>query len=312
MNIFKVGITGASGLIGKKLCSHYVSRGFGVSCLTRNANNLEKDEKIKIFETDLSNPNLEIIKKFTSDLDILFHLASELKVESKMISTNYLGTKLIVNEIINKKTTIIYMSSIGVYDFSSNKVITESSNKKQSNQYEKTKFQCEQYLFKLKREGKIKFIILRPSIILDYDMKSKIIDNLISLSKNRIKIKVPGTIISNFVLADDVTTALIKLSQNKKAIGQSFNISSDIPLSDFLNLIRKILENSWYLPISMNYFLSLIKLKSHLTKMRNLKTIVSFFSNTCSISNKKIESYFDTKTNSDYLRFLTIYIQQKK
>tara|TARA_B100000575_G_scaffold207898_1_gene169223 strand:- start:14005 stop:14943 length:939 start_codon:yes stop_codon:yes gene_type:complete len=312
MNIFKVGITGASGLIGKKLCAHFVSKGFGVSCLTRNAKNLEKDEKIKIFETDLSSPNLEIIKKFTSDLDILFHLASELKVESKMISTNYLGTKLIVNEIINKKTTIIYMSSIGVFDFSSNKVITESSNKKQSNQYEKTKFQCEQYLFKLQREGRIKFIILRPSIILDYDMKSKIIDKLISLSKNRIKINVPRAIISNFVLAENVITALIKLSQNKKAIGQSFNISSDIPLSDFLKLIRKILEKKWYLPISMNNFLSLIKLKSYLTKMRNLKPVVSFFSNTCSISNQKIESYFDTKINSDYLKFLTIYIQQKK
>ena len=153
-----------------------------MSCPTRNSKNLVNIKGIKVFETDLSNPNLEIIKRFTSDLDILFHLASELKVESKMISSNYHGTRLLVNEMINKKTVFFYLS-IGVFDFSSNKIIRESSKKKQTNKYEKTKFLSEQYLFKLKKEKKIKFIILRPSIVLDYNMKSKIVDKLIRLSK---------------------------------------------------------------------------------------------------------------------------------
>lgn len=312
MNIFKIGITGASGLIGKKLCNHCVSRGFEVSCLTRNTENLSKIKKVKIFQTDLSNPSLEIIKKFMSDLDVLFHLASELKVESKMISSNYLGTKLLVDEIINKKTIFVYLSSIGVFDFSSNKIITEKSKKKQINIYEKTKFQCEQYLFKLKREKKIKFIILRPSIILDYNMKSKIIDRLISVSKKRVKINISPDIISNFVLADDVTFALIKLSQTNKAIGQTFNISSDIPLSIFLQLIRKSLGKKLYIPISINYFLGLVKLKLYFFKVKNLKSIISFFSNKCSVSNKKIESFIGKKINPNYLKFLNVYIQQKK
>ena len=62
--------------------------------------------------------------------------------------------------------------------------------------------------------------------------------------KKELKLNISPDIISNFVLADDVTTALIKLSQTKKAIGQTFNISSDIPLSIFLKLIRKILEKN--------------------------------------------------------------------
>ena len=312
MNLFKIGITGASGLIGYKLCNHYVSQGFEVSCLTRNSKNLVNIKGIKVFETDLSNPNLEIIKRFTSDLDILFHLASELKVESKMISSNYHGTRLLVNEMINKKTIFFYLSSIGVFDFSSNKIIRESSKKKQTNKYEKTKFLSEQYLFKLKKEKKIKFIILRPSIVLDYNMKSKIVDKLIRLSKKRLKLKISQPIISNFVLADDVIIALIKLSQSKKAIGQTFNISSDIPLSNFLKLTRKILKKKWFFPLSINYFLSFVKFSSYFIKVKNISSIFSFFSNTCRVSNKKIEPYFGGKINSDYFKFLSIYIQQKK
>ena len=305
---FKIGITGASGLIGSKLCEFYSSHGHEVSIITRAKRKINF-KNLKIYETDLSNPDIQIIKKFTKNIDFLFHLASELKEDSKMVSTNYESTKLFVDILVNTKTTLVYMSSIGVFDFNFNKVITEHSEKKQINKYEKTKFLSEKYIYGLKK--KLKFIIIRPSIILDLKMKSNIIKNLIALNSLKIRPKISHSVLANFVLSSDVINALIELSKEKKSIGESFNISSNVYLAEFMLEISNITNKKPYISIPFNIFLILIKIISFMTNRRNVGSLIVFFSNTSRVSSEKIENFLDLKISRNFSHFLKKYIEKK-
>ncbi len=309
---YKVGITGASGILGKKVYNYFVSKGDDVSVLTRDSKKINSHKRVKIFEVDLQAPDINKIKNFVNGLDLLFHLASELKDESRMITTNYEGTKILANQLLGKKTLFIYTSSIGVFDYSKSRIIKESGAKKQINLYEKTKFLSEEYLFKLKNENDLNFVILRPSIILDFEMKSKIIDYFINLNYLNVGLKIPNSVILNFILSKDVVDALIKLSQQKKAIGKAFNISSNISLNSFTLEIEKLSCKKIYYRLPYKLLLILIKLKYFFAARKNDNSLKSFFSNVSIVSSEKIQNSINIEIDENYLEFLKLYIEQKK
>ncbi len=306
---FRIGITGATGLIGGKLCEYYCSKGHEVSIITRSVKNLNL-KKIKIYKIDLSIPDISKIKKFTKNLDILFHLASELKDDSKMMHTNYESTKILVDLLIKKKTIFVYLSSIGVFDFNSSKLITEESKKNQLNYYEKTKYLSEKYIYKQTKK-RLKFIIIRPSIILDLKMKSKIVKSLINLCSLKVKLNSPKSIIANFVLSTDIIKVLTGVVKLKSAIGESFNISSNVSLSEFMFEISNKINKKPYILVPMNIFLFTIKIISFLTNRNNFRSIEVFFSNTSKVSSIKIENFLDFKICGNFSSFLKAYIEKK-
>ena len=306
-----VGITGASGLIGSKLCENLLKNGYSIHVLTRNPDNYI-NPNIKTYKIDLLNPDLKKITSFVKNIKFLFHLASELNEESKMMKINFHGTKILVDSIKNKNILLIYMSSIGVFDFSSSNQITENSFKKQLNIYEKTKFLSEEYIFKSQRKDNLKFIILRPSIILDVKMKSKIIDYLILLTRLGIKIRFSKKIIANFILKDDVVKIILRLFESKNALCQSYNISSDVLLEDFLLKINDVINRKTYLNLSVNFVFNLINLCIFFKFFKKNNEIKRFFDNTRKISCQKIESLIGENLKSDYFKFLNDYIDTRK
>ena len=307
-----VGITGGSGIIGSRLYKNLLESGCVIHILTRNPDKFKKESKVKFFKIDLLNPDKNIVADFIKSIKFLFHLASELNDESKMMKTNYYGTRILVNSIRNKKIHFIYISSIGVFDFVKSKQITENSYKKQLNIYEKTKFLSEQYILKTQKKDNLKFIILRPSIILDLKMKSKIIDYLIILTRLGIKIKFSKKIIANFILLDDLVKIISKIFEKEEALCQSYNISSDILLEDFLLKTSDVINRKTYINLSFNFFFKLIDLGILFRLIKKNNEIKRFFNNTCKISCQKIESLMGEKLNSDYYNFLNDYTKNRR
>ena len=102
-----IGITGASGIIGSKLCQNLLESGYILHVLTRNPDNFKKNPNIKTYKIDLLNPDKKKVSDFTKKIEFLFHLASELNDESKMMKTNYYGTKVLVDSLKNKNIPFI-------------------------------------------------------------------------------------------------------------------------------------------------------------------------------------------------------------
>tara|TARA_B110000971_G_C19936842_1_gene466763 strand:+ start:207 stop:1058 length:852 start_codon:yes stop_codon:yes gene_type:complete len=133
--IVNIGITGSTGVLGKKLI-----------------NELRKFD-LKIFKGDISAKKDVFDWINNNDLDGLIHFAAVvptinvLKNKKKSYQINYMGTKYLVEALKNKKKKIwfFFASSSHVYSFSKRKV-NEKSVIKPISYYGVLKRKCEVYL----------------------------------------------------------------------------------------------------------------------------------------------------------------------
>jgi nucleoside-diphosphate-sugar epimerase len=300
----RIGITGASGYIGQELVRLLTAQGHDLAVLSRSAKKFDNKAFIKVVEADLSEPKPEDIAEFTRDLDVLYHLAAELNQPSKMHATNVHGTQAIV-DALPKKTKLVFLSSVGIFDFRQGITIQEDSPFHPQNEYEKSKLAAEKII---RNEAELKWIILRPSIILGQKMKSGLLQQLIRLYQKKLRLKLGSAVMANFVLATDVVNALLMLGTDKKAIGQEYNFSNDLPLSQFLSYLEQELKVKKSISLSAGFFQQLLKF-FHFFKLVSIsKDGVAFFSNTTKVSSKKIKKELHFEFNGDYRCFLKEYV----
>lgn len=300
----RIGITGASGFIGQELVRLLSAQGHELVVLSRSAKKWKHNSAVTVIEADLSQPKAEAIAKFTYDLDLVYHLAAELNKPSMMHTINVEGTQAIVN-VLAKKTTLVYLSSIGIFDFSAGNTIQENSPLHTQNEYEKSKLAAEEVI--LNKAG-LKWVILRPSIILGQQMKSGLLQQLVRLYQNKLRLKVAPEVVANFVLATDVVDALLLLGSTPKAVGQQYNFSSDLPLSQFLTLLEQVLKVQKRIALPARLFQQLLKFFRFIKLISISRDGVAFFSNTTQISTHKIVKELHFEFKADYHSFLKEYV----
>ena len=304
MKQLRIGITGGSGFIGQELVHLLRAQGHDLVLLSRSAKKWKKQPFVSVIEADLSQPNPDAIAAFTHDLDLLFHLAAELNKPSLMQATNVVGTQIII-DALPKKTKLVYLSSIGIFDFSKGDTIEEDSPLHPQNEYEKSKLAAEEII---RNKAGLKWVILRPSIILGHKMKSGLLQQLVRLYQKKFRLKVGSNVMVNFVLATDVVNALLLLGTAKKAVGQEYNFSNDLPLSQFLSYLEKELKVKKNFSISAGLFQELLKFLRFLKLISISKDGVAFFSNTTQISTYRIVKELDFEFKADYHSFLKEYV----
>ena len=300
----RIGITGASGFIGQELVRLLSAQGHELVVLSRSAKKWKQNSAVTVIEADLSQPKAEAIAKFTHDLDLVYHLAAELNKPSMMHATNVEGTQAIVNALA-KKTTLVYLSSIGIFDFTAGNTIKEDSPFHPQNEYEKSKLAAEEVI---RNKAGLKWVILRPSIILGQQMKSGLLQQLVRLYQNKLRLKVAPEVVANFVLATDVVDALLLLVSTPKAIGQQYNFSNDLPLSQFLTLLEQLLKIQKRIALPARLFQQLLKFFRFIKLISISRDGVAFFSNTTQISTHKIVKELHFEFKADYHSFLKEYV----
>ena len=302
----KIGITGASGLIGTKLLKHYLDLNHKVVTISRDPKKLVLHPNLKIYKLDLAAINEKVLIKFLEDLDVLFHLAAEIKIENKILVTNVIALEKILIHLNESKTHLIYLSSIGIFDFEKNHEIFENSDRLPKNLYEKSKLNAEKIVEKYQVKKNIKATILRPSTVIGSQMKSKILDVLIKLSNSLFTIKIKENVIGNFVLIEDVIQALILIESNSHSIGKKYNLSRDIPLKVFSSYLNNSNKIQFKIPdfVFKNILRILVFFNVHKNSYR-------FFTNTTSINTSKIKNELGFKYLNDYKFFIKDYTQKR-
>ena len=300
----RIGITGASGFIGQELVRLLSAQGHELVVLSRSAKKWKQNSAVTVIEADLSQPKAEAIAKFTHDLDLVYHLAAELNKPSMMHAINVEGTQAIVNALA-KKTTLVYLSSIGIFDFTAGNTIKEDSPFHPQNEYEKSKLAAEEVI---RNKAGLKWVILRPSIILGQQMKSGLLQQLVRLYQNKLRLKVAPEVVANFVLATDVVDALLHLGSTPEAVGQQYNFSNDLPLSQFLTLLERVLKVQKRIALPARLFQQLLKFFRFIKLISISRDGVAFFSNTTQISTHKIVKELHFEFKADYHSFLKEYV----
>ena len=295
----KIGITGASGFIGKQLVKHYLNNNYKVVVLTRDESKFKKHPNLEVFHLDLLNPKKEILKKFLFDLDVLFHLAAELRDVNTIHKINVVAFNEVLNFINTSKTHLIYLSSIGIYDFKSQSDITETSLFNPNNTYEKSKLQAEKLIT---NKINLKTTVLRPATVIGKSMKSKLLKQLNKRSNSFITINIDPNTIANFILVEDVVHALKLIETNQASKGQQYNLSRDISLKTFFENLKISRKNQIKIPSFV--FLSFLKILSFLNIH---KSSYIFFTNKTTVNTSKIEKELNFVYQSNYKTFLNEY-----
>jgi|TARA_B110000037_G_scaffold184876_1_gene214001 UDP-glucose 4-epimerase len=148
MNFKTIGITGSTGVLGAHIKKKF------------------KNVKFDCFNGDIRNK--KDIKDWLKDkkFEALFHFAAVVPTKKVLNNydnskkVNYLGTKLLIDEVQKNQTTkwFLFSSTSHVYKFSQNK-ISENSTLKPISKYGQTKLIAERYL--LKKNNKINICIIR-------------------------------------------------------------------------------------------------------------------------------------------------------
>ena len=252
MSFKTIGITGSTGILGG-----YIKKKF-------------KNKKFDCFSGDITSKK-DIQKWLKSKkFDALFHFAAVVPTAkvannyNKSKKINYLGTKLLIDEVQKNQTTkwFLFTSTSHVYKFSTQKV-NENSIPAPISKYGLTKLMAENYLLKKK---KINICIIRifsytnfnqnVSFFIPSIYKKFLTKNLINLNNiNHIR---------DFIDISDIFSA-IKLLYKKKSKG-IYNVGSEKPVP--LITIVKYLANLF----NKNYVINNVNKKTKL--VANSKKII--------------------------------------
>ena len=227
-NKIKCGITGHTGVLGSEL--------------------IRKNKKIRFikFKGDISNKK-NIQNWFQNNkFDIIIHLAAI--VPTKIVKKNYklankinyLGTKLLVDEILKKQEIqwFFYSSTSHVYKFSKNK-ISENGVLKPISKYGLTKLRGENYIIK-KLKKKVPYCIGR---IFSFTNNKQSKDYIIPAIFNKAKSKKKEIIFKNtnhfrdFLCVKDICSAILILKKNKANGIYNIGSGKKVLLSNIVKII---------------------------------------------------------------------------
>lgn len=137
----KIIITGATGLIGKKLCAELVKRGNEFTIFTRSVDNAKKtipNAAGYVYWNPLNDPNNKEWIAHLKNNDAIIYLAGENLMskrwnerhKQKVYNSRVTGTRAVVEaleHVANKPKSFISASTTGYYGFSDNETFTEYS-----------------------------------------------------------------------------------------------------------------------------------------------------------------------------------------
>jgi len=281
----KILITGVYGFVGlslyKKLSNKFDVYGVG----TNNKNIvIKKKNKTKIITKAI---NLRILRENFSNIDYIIHCAGIGNVMERKISSaseiKMLKDILTFIKINKSKPKLIYVSSVSVYGNLYKRKIHEKFKTKPISQYAKTKLICEKICNNYSKKYKISIIVLRVSSLYGKGLRKQILfDTFSKVSKLNSKFYGNGYEVRDFLNISDFLNLIIKI------INQSFNLfnlyncgsNKSYKIKTVINKIIKIMKYN-IRPLFNNYYINLnpkiLKINSNrIQKKYNWKAKIKF------------------------------------
>jgi UDP-glucose 4-epimerase len=259
-------ITGGAGFIGSHLCDALVSRGDKVIILDNLSTGSKKnishlEGKIEVFEGDIRDKDL--VEKLVSNSQLVLHMAAALGVDNilenpiESISTNFIGSEIVLNASVKFKKRILIASTSEIYGKNNNQPLSETDDRvigipqKLRWTYSDAKAleEASAYFLFLTKDLKVTtvrfFNTVGPRQTGKYGM---VIPRFVkaALENKPLKIFGDGSQSRVFCHVTDTVKAILLLAENENSIGQVYNIGGEgeITILDLAKLIIKNLNSS--------------------------------------------------------------------
>jgi nucleoside-diphosphate-sugar epimerase len=224
-------VTGASGMIGRRIVQRLLTRGYPVRALTRG--DYARDG-VQIYKGGLADE--AVLEQFMDRAGALFHCAAELRDPARMQEVNVAGTERIVRLLARHGARhFCHISSAGVVGRTSQQWVDESTPCDPQNAYERTKLDAERIASR--PISGCATVILRPTNVVDENHLGDLGLPASGSTASRLKAFVKGAECAHIVHADDVADAALYFLERPAAQPRLFFVSLD---EDPLNTVGNL------------------------------------------------------------------------
>jgi nucleoside-diphosphate-sugar epimerase len=254
-------VTGGTGFIGSHLVDRLVEANHNVLVPVRKESNIKwlPSHRVDVKEVDLLD--LEAVKGLLKGIDVVFHLASirgmGWSFEDEEVHRVNVGiTENLLKVSLSKKVKhYIYVSSVSVYGHSNIGPIDENYPYSPVTRYGKTKYKSEMLVEGFYKDDKLPTTIIRPVITYGPRDTWGMIVKLIRLINSGKYLTVgSGENRVHLVYIDDLINGLISVVKNPIAIGKTYILAGEIPITinKLVGIIASLLNRnvpSLHIPI---------------------------------------------------------------
>ena len=233
-----VAITGGNGFVGQLLVKKHLLLGDRVRILSRCETSFFNEAHIVVGDLTKAGDHL---KYFVEGVDVLYHCAGEINDESKMYDLHVLGTSRLLAVAKENIGRWVQLSSVGVYGpplglANSERVVTENTIIRPNGVYEVTKAESDKLVEEACQDSSMSYSIVRPSNIFGSHMPNQSLRSLGAMIKKKqfFYIGKRGSI-ATYIHVDDVVEVLLRCGLDKRAEGETFNISNDCLFEEMIN-----------------------------------------------------------------------------
>ena len=220
-------VTGATGFIGSRLVTELINKGYDVTSLIRKGK--KGNSKSNIIYGDLTEENIDFKEL---EFDCVFHLASHTPLEKNkkiLEKVNLDGTKKLFEEIKTRTKSIIYISGLGVYGETGDKIIDETQDYNPNTSFVKIRLEAEKYLKENSMQNKIDFAVVHFGDV--YGADGWFYEMLVKrLKKNTFRMPKGGDYYKGFVHVHDAVESMISVLEHK-SFGESFIVADSMPIT---------------------------------------------------------------------------------
>jgi UDP-glucose 4-epimerase len=254
-------ITGGAGFIGSHLADALIARGDQVVALdnfsTGSTSNIKHITKnLEIIDGDIRNADL--VNETVKDVDLIFHMAAALGVNTilesplESISTNIAGSEIVLNTAANQKKRILIASTSEIYGKNPKQPLNESDDRVVGSpqkirwSYSDAKAIEEAMAFSLNQEKGLKVTTARlfntvgPRQSSHYGMVvPRFVES--ALKNQPISIYGDGTQSRVFCHVHDAVEALLALVGTDETINEVYNVggTGEITIKELANQVIK-------------------------------------------------------------------------
>ena len=239
-------VTGATGTIGPALVSHLLDRGHQVRAFVRKlAIKRSLPSRIEIQDGDITDS--QSLRSAVKEIDVIFHLAAKLHIESpdpslqsKYEQVNVQGTRLLLRAAREANIArMVFFSTASVYGTSEpGMMLNEQSQTNPITYYAQTKARAEEIVL-----SKIPAVVLRLAAVYGPVMKGNYPRLVNALRRGHFFMINRGRNRRTLIHVEDVCRAATLAAENAAAVGCIYNVTDGQihSLKDIIEAICKAL-----------------------------------------------------------------------
>jgi nucleoside-diphosphate-sugar epimerase len=238
-------VTGATGFLGSALTTALIKKQQDdVRVLVRDAKKAREQfgNVVTIVEGEITEE--EKVRKAVTGVSVVYHLVGRLyhpSVPTELYrETHVKGTEIILRACQDQSqlTRFVHCSTTGVHGVTGRRPAAEDAPFGPTNPYEETKLEGELLALKAHKEQGLPVSVIRPGLV--YGPGDLHLLSFFSTIKKGIPPLIDGgKALIHPVYIDDMTDAFLLSAEKKAAIGHSYNIAGNFPVT-FKDLSRAI------------------------------------------------------------------------